>query len=1006
MISRDTILKGLSPLFLLFFLFSTAHAQQVVQGTVTSADDGSPLPGVNISVQGTSVGTASGTDGTYKLKVPEGGSVLVFSFVGFSDQQVTIDGRSEINVAMEPQASELEELVVVGYGTQRKSDLTGSISSVSSEEVDKIPTGNVQDALQGKVAGLQVTPASGRPGDQPVVQIRGVGTLNNANPLYVVDGLLVDDIGYLSPSNIESIEVLKDASATAIYGSRGANGVIVVTTKQGQVGSTQISADSYFGIQRVTDKIDIADAREFATLANESAANEGRDPVFENPEQFGSGTDYQSLILDDAAPIQNYSLTASGGTDNYVYSVSGTYFKQDGIVRGSNYQRVSLRLNNEYFLSDFVSVGHNVAFNYDDLEQEPGGIINGALQADPTLPPRNENGDFTDLGQNGGSGNPAASLAFNNNDRNGFRTAGNAYLNVEFLQNFNLNSSFSLDLERDQRKNFIPEFFVSPIQSNDENSLEVENENSTSWIIKNTLEYAEEWDQHRLTVLGGSTFQKSVFENLQGSRINFPGSDPAFFFLNAGETEGQTNENSSTASGIISYLGRVNYVYKDRYLFTGTYRVDGSSKFGENNRYGYFPSLALGWRISEEPFFDVPEISNLKIRGSWGRVGNDKIGVNAAIPTVTSGLTYVLGEGQVIVPGGTITELANPDLKWEETEQLDIGLELGLFEDNLNMVFDYYRKNTSDILVTVPIPGAVGAAAPVVNAASVLNRGIDLSIDWQQSSGDFTYSVGFVGSTIYNEVTALGENQEAIIAGNQRNLGNTTRTVVGEPIGSFYGFKTIGVFQNQQQIDNLPNRDGAVPGDIRLADLNGDGEITDADQTFLGSPIPDYTLGLNLSASYKNIDFSLSLDGQFGNQVLNARRASRGFRLLNYEDEFLERWTGEGTSNEEPRITESGPNYVTDRFLQDGDFVRLRNLQIGYSLPATLIESLSVRGIRFYANASNVVTFTGYTGYTPQIANTMTDESGDQSGNVLASGIDTGVFPIASTYSLGIEIDF
>jgi TonB-linked SusC/RagA family outer membrane protein len=992
---RDTIIKSLSSLILLLFLFSTAHAQQAVQGTVTSADDGNPLPGVNISVQGASAGTASAADGTYSISVPEGSNVLVFSFIGFSQQQITIDGQSEINVSMEPTASELEELVVVGYGTQRKSDLTGSISTVDVDDVQKIPTSSLQDALQGKVAGVQVTPNSGQPGSQPTVRIRGVGTLNNANPLYVVDGLLTNDIQYLSPQNVESVQVLKDASATAIYGSRGANGVIVITTKQGESGTTQISGSSYFGYQQVGNTIDLANASEFATLANESAANEGREAVFENPGQFGAGTDYQDLIF-ESAPIQNYQITASGGSDNHVYSLSGTYFKQDGIITGSNFQRATLRLNNEYFLSDFVSVGHNIAFSYDDNVRAAGGIVNTALQADPTLPPRNENGEFTNTSQNGGAGNPAASIFYNENDNFGFRTAGNAYLNVEFLKNLNFNSSFSLDLRRDQGKTFVPVFFVSPIQSSDQNSLNVVNNNTTDWIIKNTLEYQEEWDDHRLKVLGGITAQKSTSEGLGGRRVNFPGTDPSFFFLNAGESDGQTNFNGSSSSGIISYLGRVNYVFKDRYLFTGTYRVDGSSKFGANNRYGYFPSVALGWRISEEPFFNVPEISNLKLRGSWGRVGNDKIDSNAAIPTVNSGLTAVFGEEQLLQPGATITALANSNLKWEETEQLDIGLEMGLFEDRLSAEVDYYNKETNDILVTVPIPGAVGAGAPVVNAASVLNRGFELSINWQQNRGDFTYSVGLVGSTIHNEVLELGENQEAIFSGSSRNLGNTTRTDVGDPIGAFYGFEEIGVFQDQQEIDNNPSRGGAVPGDLRIADINGDGEITDADRKVLGSPIPDYTLGLNLSSSYKNIDLSVAFDGQFGNEVLNARRASRGFRLLNYEAAFLDRWTGPGTSNDEPRITESGANYVTDRFLQSGDFIRLRNVQIGYSLPASLVESLTVRGIRIYANASNLFTSTDYTGYNPQVSNS----------NVLASGIDDGVFPIASSYTFGIELNF
>jgi TonB-linked SusC/RagA family outer membrane protein len=667
-----------------------SHAQQTeVSGIVTNGDTGEPLAGVNILVKGTSVGTSTNPDGIYSLSVPDNGNVLVFSYIGYAKKEVTINNRSDIDVALKPITIASEELVVVGYGTQEKRDLTGSISSVSGEDVNDIPTSSLQEALQGKVAGLQVTPSSGQPGSQPIVRIRGTGTLNDASPLYVVDGLLTDDIGYVSPENVESVEVLKDASATAIYGSRGANGVIIITTTRGERGaSPQISANYYFGFQQVSNRIDLANANEFATLANESAANSGNAPVFDNPDQFGAGTDYQDVIFDDMAPIQNYAITASGGGENHVYSVSGTYFKQDGVVTGANFQRGSLRLNNEYFLSDNVSFGHNLSFVYDDFETAAGDLVNDALRADPTLPPRNENGDFTNATQNGGAANPAAAIAFNENDNFGFRTAGNAYLNVTFSDNFELNSSFALDLERDQQQQFAPVFFVSPIQQNQQNRLNVEFINNTDWIIKNTLNYKQDLQDHRIDLLGGVTFQKTVFENLGGARTGFPGSNPAFFFLGAGNPSSQTNFNGSSAIGRISYIFRGNYVFKDRYLFTGTYRIDGSSVFGSENRYGFFPSVAVGWRVSDEPFFDVPEITNLKIRGSWGLVGNDKIDANSAIPTVNSGLSAVFGEGQQIVPGATVTALANPELRFEVVEQLDIGLELGLFDDRLSAEVD------------------------------------------------------------------------------------------------------------------------------------------------------------------------------------------------------------------------------------------------------------------------------------------------------------------------------
>lgn len=985
-------------------------AQDSVEGTVTDAQDGSPLPGVNILVKGTATGTATDAQGNYALSVPQGADTLVFSYIGYQSQNIPINSQSTINVQMQSQAVSGEELVVVGYGTQRKSDLTGSVSSVQSEDVQKIPTQSLTDALQGKVAGVRITPESGRPGSQPQVRIRGVGTLNDSSPLYVVDGMLVNDISFLNPKNVQSVEVLKDASATAIYGSRGANGVIIVTTKQGQAGKPQVSARTYYGLQRVNHKIDMANAHQFAMLANESAQNSGDPPIFQNPDQYGTGTNWQDLIFNDQAPIQGYNLTASGGSDNVTYSVSANYFKQDGVVRGSNFERVTLRTNNEYILSDHVNFGHNIAFTYNDADQEANDLVNIALRADPTLPPRNDQGEFTNTNQNGGSANPAASIAYNNNHHYGYHTAGNAYMNIDFLKNFNFKSTFGLDLKRGERRVFTPEFNVSPLQNNQQSDLTVTDNRDTNWLNENTLKYQNDIGDNSFKLLAGLTFQDFVSEDLGGSRINIPGTTRELWYLNAGQSDGQTNFNTSFSWGMISYLFRANYTYKDRYLLTATFRRDGSSRFASDHRWGNFPSFAVGWRISDEPFMqNLDAISNLKLRASWGKIGNDKIETGAAIPTVTSNLDAVFGQNQNIYTGATVTELANPDLKWEETEQTDIGLELGLFNDRLTGEVDWYRKKTNDILVRVPIPALVGVQTPpIVNAASVLNSGIDANVKWRGGNRDFTYSIGLTGSTVHNEVLSLGSQKDEILGGDVRNLSFTTRTVAGHPIGAFYGYKAIGVFQNQQEVDNSPTLGNEQPGDLKIADVNGyddngnltgkpDGTINSADKMYLGSPIPDFNFGFNLSLGYKDFDFSLAIDGQTGNQIVNARKAVRGFRLLNYDASFLNRWHGEGTSNTEPRITESGVNYqVLSRFLEDGDYLRIRNIQLGYTLPVELTNSLDVQNIRFYLNANNLYTFTGYNGYTPQIGG----------GPVIATGIDNGVYPISSAYTFGIELNF
>lgn len=975
--------------------------QQSISGTVTSADDGEPLPGVNITVPDTNLGTTTDMDGNYSIAVPDTVNVLVFSFIGFQTQQIQINDRTQIDVAMQTQVYEAgEEIVVVGYGTQQKGDLTGSVSTVSVDEVRKVPTANVQDALQGQVAGVQITPQSGAPGAQADVRIRGVGTLNNSSPIYVVDGLILDDISFLSPNDIESVQVLKDASATAIYGVRGANGVIIITTNQGAQGETQFELSSYAGVQQVQNKIDVTNANEYATLANELAENEGFDPLFDNPNQFGQGTDWQDVVFTPGA-IQNYQLRASGGTENLTFSVSGNYFNQEGVVRGSDYERLTLRLNNTYNIADNVNFGHNVALIYYDQTDAAGGIVGAAYRTDPTIDPRNNEGEFTDASARSSSGNPSASIFYNNNDNYGYRTVGDAYLNVTFLDNFEFRSSFGLDLERDHSKSFTPEFEVSPTQRNEDSRISVGTDFNTNWLWENTLTYQQDFEDHSVTLLGGITAQEQKFENLGGSRINVPASDDNLWYLTAGQEEGQTNFNSANENSYYSYLFRANYQYQDKYLFTGSYRIDGSSRFSEDNRWGYFPSVALGWVVSQESFMDdVGAISYLKLRGSYGIIGNDKIGAYPTYVTVTSNELAVFGPDQSLNNGATITQIVNRDQIWEETKQLDIGFELNLLDNRLQTEVDYYQRDTDGILVSVPIPLYTGVFnEPVVNAAEVRNTGFDFNVSWREVRGDWSYNIGVVASTVNNEVLSLGRGNEEIFAGGLVNeISATTRTVVGSEIGAFYGYEVDGVFQTEEEIASSPTRGVEVPGDLKYIDQNGDGVINTEDRVEIGSPIADWTFGVNLGVNYRAFDVSMNFDGQVGHDIFNAKKAVR-FGVENFESSALDRWTGPGTSNSEPRITNAGHNYLpSEYFLEDGDFLRLRNLQIGYTLPVNLTNQIGVRNIRLYANATNVFTLTDYSGYTPQIGG----------GNVLATSIDRfgGVYPVASVYTGGIEVSF
>ena len=981
---------------LLLFLKSShvLYAQQnEIRGTVVDST-GEPLPGVNVVIKGSTTGTVTDLDGRYNLNVAPN-SVLIFSFVGFTTQEIPVNGRNQINVTLGDDTSDLSEFVVVGYGLQRKSDLTGSISSIKSEEISRLPVSDVTQSLQGRVSGVQITSNSGAPGAGTTVRIRGVGTLNNANPLFVVDGMLLDDIDFLNPNDVESMEVLKDASATAIYGSRGANGVIIVTTKQGSFNAkTKISVDAYTGVQQVERKIDLVNARQFAELANELEQNVGNQPLY-NVNDYGIGTDWQDQIFRNA-PINNVTVGASGGNANTSYNLSINYFDQKGIIKESEFERLTVRLNNQYKFNDAVTFGHNFSFIYFNQQNEPG-VIGNAYRAYPIFSPRNPDGTYTNTAP---VGNPVAQFEYNSNNRNhSYRGVGNFFMDVKFLKNFSFRSNLGLDLEFQDGKSFTPVFFVSPTQQNFENSVSAFNSRNRNILWENTINFNKEWDDHRLNLLGGITTQSFYTETLSGSRRNIPGDDPSLWYLSAGDLTTQTNSNTAGDWAMLSYLFRANYTYKDKFLVTGTFRRDGSSRFGRENRYGNFPSLALGYRLIQEGFLQNQNfLSNLKIRGSWGIIGNDKIAFYEGRPVVTGNQNAVFGADESLIFGATLLRLANPFIQWEETVTSNLGLEFGFLDDRLTGEIDYYYRRTNDILVGVPIPAYVGASNnPVINAASVENKGLDITLNWRDRKGEFGYNFGIVASTVNNKVLDIGEGNEAIFAGAVGISGLLgSRTVVGESIGHYYGYKTIGVFQNQEQINNTPRRGPERPGDLIFQDTNGDGVVNNNDRVILGSPIPDLIFGFNLGFDYKGFDFRADFNGTLGNEIYNSKKQVR-FNTYNFETSFLDRWTGEGTSDSEPRVTNGGHNYeVSDRFIEDGSFMRLRNLQIGYTFSQGMLEKAKLQNLWLYISGTNLFTITNYSGYTPEIGG----------GNVLGTGFDNGIYPIARTVNVGITANF
>jgi TonB-linked SusC/RagA family outer membrane protein len=968
-------------------------AQVTITGKVTD-EKKQALIGVNIQIKNSTLGGVTDLDGNYSLEVPDAEAILVFSYTGFQTQEISIKGRSSVNVEMGESTLMINELVVVGYGTQRKSDLTGSVGSIKSADLQKIASSNVTQALQGKIAGVNVSSASGRPGEGPVIRIRGTGTLNNANPIYVVDGLILDNIDFLNSSDIESMEVLKDASACAIYGTRGANGVVLITTRKGIRGQkAKFSFNAYNGVQQVSKRIGLATGSQYAELVNEFYKNVGGTAPYANPASFGAGTNWQDVIFRDAS-IQNYNLNIRGGSDAMTYSISGDAFMQDGIIRTSNFNRYSLRVNNEYNLVKGVKFGHNLAFISSSNNGEPGGIVFNTYAADPTVIAKDQNGKYGSTSANSNVSNPAAQLEYNSYNRGyGQQINGNAYVEVYLFKNLTARSSFAFNSINNRSKSFEPKFEVDEKQRNLQSRIAAEFSRFNDWQWENTLNYSREIGKHRFGILAGYTQQARNGERIGGTRQRLIGDSKEFYYLDAGDAQTATNYNIAiNPEKYQSYLFRANYAFKDRYLFTATFRRDGSSKFGALRRFGNFPAFAVAWRVIEESFMKkLTFIDNFKVRASWGRLGNDKFPSDAAIPTVTNNLSAVFGSTESLNFGASLISLANPFLQWEQTTSTDLGVELGFLKNRLTIELEYYQRNTNKILVPVPIPDYVGSASnPYVNAANVRNEGFDLTMNYRNSIGKVNYHIGLVGSTLKNTVLSLGTGNEAIFA-------TATRTTVGRSIGSFYGYKVVGVYQNKEEIAQYPAREAVAPGDLRFEDVNGDGIIDSQDRTWLGSPIPKVIYGFNLGFDAFGFDFSIDFNGVSGNKIYNGKRSSRGFGIPNYETSFLSRWTGPGTSNKEPRITNGGYNYqVSDRFLEDGSYFRLRSAVLGYSLPKKLLDHIKLTRLRFYVSGNNIFTWAKYSGYSPEIG----------SENVLQVGIDNGVYPLSRSWLAGLNVTF
>jgi TonB-linked SusC/RagA family outer membrane protein len=1012
-----------------------------VTGEVTDAETGMPVPGANVVQKGTANGVLTDFDGNFIITVPEN-ATLQFSFLGFPTVEVEVGGRTELEIQLTAKADTLEEVVVVGYGTQKKSVVTGAISSVDAEDLENQQIGRLEQALQGRTSGLTIASSSGSPGAESTVTIRGATSLNpGANsPLYVVDGVVVggSNVDFLSPNDIASIEILKDAASAAIYGARSSAGVILITTKKGQKGGIQFSYDGYVGTQSPDRKLDLLNSEQYATLINEQSLGGGGGIIIENPQSLGEGTNWQDLIFNDDARIQNHQISISGGNEISTFYSSFGLFEQEGIVATeiSNFRRYNIRLNSTHKVSKWLTIGQNLGYSRTKNlggvsgNTDFGGPLSGAIMMDHLTPvvitDPNVANDVPYSSQpvvRDANGNPYGisslvqqqvtnPLAYIQTRKGNYNWAddivGNVFTEIEPIAGLIFRSTLGVELTYQGGENFTPLFYLNANQENTVQTAFSRNRSqSFDWNIENTLSYQRMFGDHNFSVLLGQGAY--LDNNSSGLNVTYFGI-PVDNFDDASMNYDISSDNI-VATGfegihhtVTSLFSRVTYNYLEKYLFTGIIRRDGSSRFGPNNKYGYFPSGSIGWVPTREDFWGRNEYVNvLKLRGSYGITGNDFLGNFRYLPTVGGGRNYPFGLDNYLI-GYSPDAPANPDLRWEETSQLNLGFDSVLFQ-NFSLTFDWFVKKTNGILQVVELPRYVGATGSAYgNVADMENRGLELELGYSKKIGDLKLNINGNVSYLQNEVTFLGEGKEYLEGGAnlQSSTYALTRTAVGEAIGSFYGFQTKGIFQNQNEVDSYVGPDGtpiqpnAQPGDFRWADINEDGVINSDDRTFIGDPTPDWSFGISFKASYKNFDFQLFGQGVAGNQIFQGLRRL-DIPTANWQTNALNRWNGEGTSNTYPRLTTSDSNRnfsnPSDFHLQNGDYFRIKTMQIGYSFPETTLEKVGLTTARFYLSSNNLVTFTNYTGFDPEIGGS-------------SYGIDRGIYPQSRSFFLGLNFSF
>ncbi|MBO9199572.1 MULTISPECIES: SusC/RagA family TonB-linked outer membrane protein [Niastella] len=1045
------ILRFVIAVLVLQAVFLPVLAQDILVTGKINAKTGEPLMGATVAIKGSNMATTTDVGGNFSIHVPNRKVLLVVSYVGMNNKEVSIPESGAITVQLEDVgALSLDEVVVIGYGTQSKKVVTGAISQIKAKELEDVPSNRIEQALQGRVSGVSIMQNNGQPGSASTIRVRGVTTFNNPrnsppdagnNPLWVVDGVVVDQggIGYVNQSDIESIEVLKDAASAAIYGTRAASGVILITTKKGKNGKLTINYNGFYGTSRAAKKLDLLNASQYATIINEKAVNGGGAKVYADPNSLGTGTDWQDAIFNDHANRFSHELSMSGGTDRSTFYVSFGYQDQEGIVAGpiSNYTRKNLRINSTHKLMSFLTFGENLGYSHQksvglgNTNSEFGGPLSSAINLDPVTPlvitdpaiannnPYSNNPVMRDANGNpyGISSivgqemtNPAAYIQtklgqFGWSDD----FVGNAYLEAALGNHIKVRSTLGGKLSYWGNEAFTPLYYMSATSKTSQNSYNKSNNNALNWNIENTVTYNNRVDKHNFTVLlGQGAYVENIGGNSSVTLFNLPITSykDASFHFDIQQANRISTSDDFIQHKLYSYFGRVTYDYDEKYLFTGIIRRDASSRFGPNKKYGTFPSFSVGWNASNEEFWPTNNVvDRLKIRGGYGVVANDAISNFGYVSIVSGGYNYTLGTGDNITTGYAPLSLDNKNLHWEQTAQTNIGFEMQLIK-SLTLNVDYFLKKTSGILREIVIPGYVGVSnSPVANLADMENRGIDIELGYRKKFGDFNLGLNTNFSYLKNKVTYLQRDADfATGDASFQTMGAITRIQVGQPYNTFFGFQSAGIFQNQAEIDAYKNKNGdliqpnAKPGDFKWVDISGDGKITDdnLDKTFLGTSIPKYTYGFTANASYKAFDLMMFFQGAGGNKIFQGlRRLDIG--TANYQTKVLGRWTGEGSTSSFPRLTTNDANgnftKMSSFYLEKGDYLRFKLVQLGYTLPERLVKKITASRLRVYLTAENLFTITGYTGYDPEIG-----------GTVL--GVDRGVYPQARSFIGGVQLQF